>query len=131
MMGWMAPLRHLGAKMPVGQKPPANREASMNEITTIGLDLAKHVFQVHGVDAAGATVLRKQLRRAQVLAFFSGLPRCLVGMEACATAHYWARELSALGHEVRLMPAQYVKGTSNNSTPGGETSNQIQGTHEI
>ena len=57
--------------------------------------------------------------------------RCLVGMEACATAHYWARELSALGHEVRLMPAQYVKGTSNNSTPGGETSNQIQGTHEI
>jgi len=54
-----------------------------------------------------------------------------VGMEACATAHYWARELSALGHEVRLMPAQYVKGTSNNSTPGGETSNQIQGTHEI
>src|SRR6185312_7558488 len=109
MMGWMAPLRHLGAKMPVGQKPPANREASMNEITTIGLDLAKHVFQVHGVDAAGATVLRKQLRRAQVLAFFSRLPRCLVGMEACATAHYWARELSALGHEVRLMPAQYVK----------------------
>ena len=63
-MGWMAPLRHLGAKMPVGQKPPANREPSMNEITTIGLDLAKHVFQVHGVDAAGATVLRKQLRRA-------------------------------------------------------------------
>ena len=60
MMGWMAPLRHLGAKMPVGQKPPANREPSMNEITTIGLDLAKHVFQVHGVDAAGATVLRKQ-----------------------------------------------------------------------
>ena len=109
MMGWMAPLRHLGAKMPVGQKPPANREPSMNEITTIGLDLAKHVFQVHGVDAAGATVLRKQLRRAQVLAFFSRLPRCLVGMEACATAHYWARELSALGHEVRLMPAQYVK----------------------
>ena len=109
MMGWMAPLRHLGAKMPVGQKPPANREPSMNEITTIGLDLAKHVFQVHGVDAEGTTVLRKQLRRAQLLAFFSRLPRCLVGMEACATAHYWARELSALGHEVRLMPAQYVK----------------------
>ena len=81
----------------------------MNEITTIGLDLAKHVFQVHGVDAEGRTVLRKQLRRAQLLAFFSRLPRCLVGMEACATAHYWARELSALGHEVRLMPAQYVK----------------------
>ena len=81
----------------------------MNEITTVGLDLAKNVFQVHGVDAEGTTVLRKQLRRAQVLAFFSRLPRCLVGMEACATAHYWARELRALGHEVRLMPAQYVK----------------------
>src|SRR5262249_10546151 len=75
----------------------------------IGLDLAKHVFQVHGVDAEGATVLRKQLRRAQVLAFFSRLPPCLVGLEACATAHYWGRELRALGHEVRLMPAQYVK----------------------
>src|SRR5262245_19222146 len=81
----------------------------MGEVRTIGLDLAKHVFQVHGVDAEGATVLRKQLRRAQVLAFFSRLPRCLVGMEACGTAHYWARELRALGHEVRLMPAQYVK----------------------
>ena len=81
----------------------------MGEVTTIGLDLAKHVFQVHGVDAEGATVLRKQLRRAQVLTFFSRLPRCLVGLEACATAHYWGRELRALGHEVRLMPAQYVK----------------------
>jgi len=81
----------------------------MNEITTVGLDLAKNVFQVHAVDAEGMTVLRKQLRRAQLLAFFSRLPRCLVGMEACATAHYWARELSALGHVVRLMPAQYVK----------------------
>ena len=81
----------------------------MSEVTTIGLDLAKHVFQVHGVDAEGATVLRKQLRRAQVLTFFSRQPRCLVGLEACATAHYWARELRALGHEVRLMPAQYVK----------------------
>ncbi len=81
----------------------------MSEITTIGLDLAKHVFQVHGVDAEGATVLRKRLRRGQLLAFFSRLPRCVVGLEACATAHYWARELRALGHEVRLMPAQYVK----------------------
>ena len=81
----------------------------MGEVTTIGLDLAKHVFQVHGVDAEGGTVLRKQLRRAQVLAFFSRLPPCLVGLEACATAHYWGRELRALGHEVRLMPAQYVK----------------------
>src|SRR5438093_7649349 len=81
----------------------------MGEVTTIELDLAKHVFQVHGVDASGATVLRKQLRRSQVVAFFAGLPRCLVGLEACATAHYWARELQAVGHEVRLMPAQYVK----------------------
>jgi hypothetical protein len=81
----------------------------MSEITTIGLDLAKHVFQVHGIDAEGRTVLRKRLRRGQVVAFFSRLPRCLVGLEACATAHYWARELGALGHEVRLMPAQYVK----------------------
>jgi transposase len=81
----------------------------MSEITTIGLDLAKHVFQVHGIDAEGTTVLRKRLRRGQVLAFFSRIPRCVVGLEACATAHYWGRELGALGHEVRLMPAQYVK----------------------
>jgi len=81
----------------------------MDKITTIGLDLAKHVFQVHGVDASGALVVRKRLRRGQVVAFFAGLPRCLVGLEACATAHYWARELQAVGHEVRLMPAQYVK----------------------
>ena len=91
MMGWMAPLRHLGAKVLVGENQSADKEPSMNEITTVGLDLAKNVFQVHGVDAEGTTVLRKQLRRAQVLAFFSRLPRCLVGMEACATAHYWAR----------------------------------------
>jgi len=81
----------------------------MSEITTIGLDLGKHVFQVHGIDAAGRPVLRKRLRRGQLLAFFSRVPRCLVGLEACATGHYWARELCALGHEVRLMPAQYVK----------------------
>src|SRR5881628_1741323 len=78
----------------------------MSEITTIGLDLAKHVFQVHGIDAEGTTVLRKRLRRNQVLGFFGRLPRCVVGLEACATAQYWARELGALGHEVRLMPAQ-------------------------
>jgi hypothetical protein len=98
---WMAPLRHLGAKVLVGENQSADRVPSMNEITTVGLDLAKNVFQVHGVDAEGTTVLREQLRRAQLLAFFSRLPRCLVGMEACATAHYWARELRALGHEVR------------------------------
>src|SRR5262249_33380165 len=108
VMGWMAPLRHLSAKL-LSDRISSEWEPSMGEVTTIGLDLAKHVFQVHGVDAEGATVLRKQLRRAQVLAFFSRLPPCLVGLEACATGHYWARELRALGHEVRLMPAQYVK----------------------
>lgn len=81
----------------------------MSEITTIGLDLAKRVFQVHGIDEAGTAVVRKRLRRGQVLGFFAGLPPCLVGMEACATAHHWARELTALGHDVRLMPPQYVK----------------------
>jgi transposase len=85
------------------------REPSMENIRTIGLDLAKNVFQAHAVDAAGSVVMRKRLRRSQILAFFAGLPACLVGMEACATAHYWARELRALGHEVRLMPPQYVK----------------------
>ena len=85
MMGWMAPLRHLSAKL-LSDRNSSEWEPSMGEVTTIGLDLAKHVFQVHGVDAEGATVLRKQLRRAQVLAFFSRLPRCLVGLEACATA---------------------------------------------
>jgi len=108
MMGWMAPLRHQCAKL-VFSENHQEREPSMSEITTIGLDLAKHVFQVHGIDAQGTTVLRKRLRRGQVLAFFSRIPRCVVGLEACATAHYWARELGALGHEVRLMPAQYVK----------------------
>jgi transposase len=79
------------------------------QITTIGLDIAKNVFQVHGIDAAEKVVVRKQLRRSQVLKFFASLPPCLVGMEACATAHYWARELTKLGHEVRLMPAKDVK----------------------
>ena len=79
------------------------------QITTIGLDIAKNVFQVHGIDEAEKVVVRKQLRRGQVLKFFASLPPCLVGMEACATAHYWARELTKLGHEVRLMPAKDVK----------------------
>jgi transposase len=79
------------------------------EITTIGLDLAKHVFQVHGVDATGNALIRRRLRRGQVHAFFAQLKPCLVGMEACATSHYWARQLGEFGHEVRLMPAQYVK----------------------
>ena len=81
----------------------------MGNVTTIGLDLAKSVFQVHGIDAAGATILRQRLARARLLTFFAKLPPCLVGMEACASSHHWARELIALGHEVKLMPAQYVK----------------------
>ena len=79
------------------------------QITTIGLDIAKNVFQVHGIDSSEKVVVRKQLRRGQVLAFFKALPPCLVGIEACATAHYWARELTKLGHRVRLMPAKDVK----------------------
>jgi transposase len=79
------------------------------QITTIGLDIAKNMFQVHGIDAAEKVIVRKQLRRGQVMKFFAALPPCLVGMEACATAHYWARELTKLGHEVRLMPAKDVK----------------------
>ena len=81
----------------------------MGDITTIGLDLAKSVFQVHAVDEVGRIVMRKRLRRSQVLAFFAEIPPCLIGLEACATAHYWARELIALGHEARLMPPNYVK----------------------
>lgn len=81
----------------------------MEEISAIGLDVAKSVFQVHGADGAGRNVLRRRLRRGEVLGFFGSIPRCLVGLEACATAHHWGRELRALGHEVRLLAPQYVK----------------------
>src|SRR5882762_4193555 len=81
----------------------------MQTITTIGLDIAKSVFQVHGIDAAGEVVIRRQLKRRSVLAFFQKLPPCLVGIEACASSHHWSRELQALGHTVRLMPPAYVK----------------------
>lgn len=79
------------------------------QITTIGLDLAKNAFQVHGVNEHGRGVLRKQLRRDQVAAFFTNLPACLVGIEACASAHHWARKLQTMGHTVRLMAPQFVK----------------------
>src|SRR5471032_543217 len=81
----------------------------MGEAITIGIDIAKSVFQIHGVDADGTVVIRKRVGRAKVLEFFSGLPPCLVGMEACATAHQWARELKKYGHDTRLMPPTYVK----------------------
>src|ERR1700692_2455865 len=91
----------------------------MTKISTIGLDLAKNVFQVHGVDASGAVVLGRQLRRAAVEKFFARLPPCLVGMEACGSAHQWARVISRYGHEVRLMPPAYVKAyVKRNKTDG-------------
>jgi transposase len=81
----------------------------MENVATIGLDIAKSVFQVHGVGAAGEVVVRRRLTRGRVLAFFESLPRCLVGIEAGSSSHYWARELTVHGHDVRLLPAQYVK----------------------
>jgi transposase len=81
----------------------------MRTVSTIGLDIAKSVFQVHGIDAAGEVVIRRQLKRRYVLAFFQKLPACLIGIEACASSHYWSRELQALGHTVRMMPPAYVK----------------------
>lgn len=81
----------------------------MEDVEVVGVDLAKSVFQIHGVDARGKVVLRRRLSRSKLLPFFEKLPRCLIGMETCASANYWARELAALGHEVRLMPPQYVK----------------------
>ena len=81
----------------------------MEQPTTIGVDLAKTVFQVHGVNRAGKAIVKRKLRRTQVLTFFAGLEPCLIGLEACAGAHFWARELAAFGHEVRIMPPSYVK----------------------
>src|ERR1700691_3239335 len=88
--------------------PTIRRSQVMQAITTIGLDIAKSVFQVHGVDAEGNVILRRQLKRRYLLAFFQKLPPCLVGIEACAS-HHWSRELRALGHTVRMMPPAYVK----------------------
>ncbi|MBA5802127.1 IS110 family transposase [Rhizobium changzhiense] len=81
----------------------------MDKIATIGLDIAKQVFQVHGADAQGVTLFNRKLRRSEVRPFFEKLPPCIVAMEACGSAHYWGREISALGHEVRILPGQYVK----------------------
>lgn len=81
----------------------------MGEVVTIGLDIAKSVFQVHGVGADGEVLIRRRVTRGRMLPFFAKLPRCLIGIEACNNSHYWARELTALGHDVKLMPAQHVK----------------------
>ena len=80
----------------------------LSAVTTVGLDLAKHVFQVHCVDASGRIVVTKAISRAQLLEFFASLPPCVVGLEACGSAHHWARELIALGHDARMMPPAYV-----------------------
>src|SRR3954468_13631847 len=88
--------------------PPRNPIRAM-QITTVGLDIAKNLFQVHGADAQGRVLLKRKLARGKVLEFFATLPACLVGLEACSAAHYWARELTRLGHQVRLMPPQYVR----------------------
>jgi transposase len=100
--------RHRGAKVEVVNNHETRGTSEM-QATTIGLDIAKNVFQVHGTDARGRVVLRPRLTRAKVLAFFANVPRCVIGLEACGGAHYWARELIRLGHDARLMPPQYVK----------------------
>src|SRR5665213_1952435 len=89
--------------------PHDSEEPNMQTITTIGLDIAKSVFQVHGVDAQGNIIVRRQLKRRYVLAFFQKLPPCLIGIEACASSHHWSRELQSVGHTVRLIPPAYVK----------------------
>jgi transposase len=93
----------------VGVLSSTKKEATNMNITTIGIDLAKNVFQVHGVDERDKAGLKKQLKRAQILPFFANLPPCLIGMEACGSAHYWARKLNELGHTVKLMAPQFVK----------------------
>ena len=110
LMLWTAPaLRHQECHRVVSPKQTTLRGAVHGEVSTIGLDIAKSVFQMHGVDGAGAVVMRKRISRAKMLEFFAELPACLVGMEACPSAHHWSRELQALGHTVRLMPPSYVK----------------------
>src|SRR3984893_17849443 len=92
-----------------GARSHDSDELAMQTVSTIGLDIGKSLFQVHGIDAAGQVVIRRQLNRRYLLAFFEKLPPCLIGIEACASSHHWSRELRALGHTVRLMPPAYVK----------------------
>lgn len=103
------PERHRSAKVELGECPPETERERQMKIRTVGVDLAKSFFQAHGVNEHGKVALKKQLKRSQVLPFFANLPPCLIGMEACGSAHYWARKLQALGHTVRLMAPQFVK----------------------
>src|SRR3954468_13769880 len=109
MMGWTPPAD--GIEVPAWKWCATTTKTGdvQMQITTVGLDIAKNLFQVHGTDAQGRVVLKRKLARGKVLEFFATLPACLVGLEACGAAHYWARELRKLGHEVRLMPPQYVR----------------------
>ena len=106
-MGWTAPYGISCARMRLYKSQ--TREPSVDQIIRIGMDTSKHIFQLHGVDSAERPVLRRKLRRNQVLVFFAELPPTVVGMEACGAGHYWTRELRKLGHEVKLMAPQHVK----------------------
>ncbi len=109
-MGWMAPAPGIAmCQSVVSIKDHEQKEPSVMNVSTVGLDLAKNVFQIHAIDDAGEVIVRRSLRRRQVMPFFGKLEPCLIGVEACGTSHFWARELKALGHEVKLMPPIYVK----------------------
>ncbi len=108
MAGWLPLTASKCQDVTAVRRSRANRSHHM-EITSVSLDLTKSIFEIHAADAAGADVVRKAVRRSQVLPFFTKLPSCLVGIEAYGTSHHWARELGKLGHEVRLMPPAYVK----------------------